>query len=87
MALEVDMRLEQGAARRRVLWRDGALADVRLPGAALGSRRMLPEQADANRLVSWDPATGLGPALRFAAQERKARVELREQSLEIEPAP
>jgi CubicO group peptidase (beta-lactamase class C family) len=63
LAVDVEMRFEQGVARRRVLWRDGALADVRLPGAALGARRMLPELSKPGQFVSWDVAWGAGPSL------------------------
>jgi CubicO group peptidase (beta-lactamase class C family) len=89
LAVDVEMKFEKGAARRRVLWRDGALADVRLPGAALGARRMLPEQAagSVRRFVSWDGARGAGPALRGGPADRTAILQAGGREIELEPAP
>jgi CubicO group peptidase (beta-lactamase class C family) len=62
LAVDVEVQYAGGAARRRVLWRDGELADIRLPGGALGTRRLLP--AEQGGWTSWSLEQGAGPVLR-----------------------
>jgi hypothetical protein len=45
-----------------VLWRDGELTDIRLPGGQLGTRRFLPA-ADAGAWCSYDLTDGVGGRL------------------------
>jgi|GEM_PF-181428 len=63
LAVDVEVRFAQGVARRRVLWRDGALADIRLPGGALGVLRLLPAAGEPGRWVSWELSRGAGTEL------------------------
>jgi CubicO group peptidase (beta-lactamase class C family) len=63
LAVDVEVQFAQGVARRRVLWRDGALADIRLPGGALGLLRLLPAAGEPGRWVSFDLSRGAGTEL------------------------
>ncbi len=74
LAVDIEVQFSGGAARRRVLWRDGELVDIRLPGGALGARRLLP--AAQGGWVCWTLEQGAGPALQAVDEGGEARLRL-----------
>jgi len=67
MAVDVELQFAQGVAKRRIVWQDGELTDIRIPAGPLGVRRCLPAAGDAGLWNSYRLEDGAGPALQARA--------------------